>query len=107
MHGLGMVRWIEDVTHSQLQIEEGAKLIRQLHFTTKNAKDKKKKGANKEGCPEYLSPGEPPLKSPNPVGVGRESRHAPVAITFESHFTEQTGLESVLRNRTKLDVSPA
>jgi PadR family transcriptional regulator PadR len=24
MHGLGVVRWIEDVTHQRLQIEEGA-----------------------------------------------------------------------------------
>lgn len=24
MHGLGVVRWIEDVTHKQLQVEEGA-----------------------------------------------------------------------------------
>lgn len=24
MHGLGVVRWIETVTHSQLQVEEGA-----------------------------------------------------------------------------------
>lgn len=24
LHGLGVVRWIEDVTHSRLQVEEGA-----------------------------------------------------------------------------------